>query len=529
MLLCSILFTTARLACSARTAPYTFQNTTVSVPQGTSNHGNPELLCVPSRWTDVAKFFTANILAHAATVRTSPGEPLIQGFLAMLGALLFPTSGVARGIDAIFRHAITGSSPVQQAKKAGALCEVVRIADWTPYSGDVIRRTRTMNPLDRQDLERATNLGLHTYLKNIYIPSPYRREVFKKCDKMFGLRGRKLHGLCCLPLGYGLSPVSSSSTVAEMDIELDVEGSDEVEVSPDKSPASELQPPKLFDISSSYSFSKGTIAILQILYASATLYNTRGDQIDRYGFTAFGLTVVPYLIMSIVNLTGTILTPTYPTAFLVESEIMDEARRRGGCFRGAVGRLALPKPAPQFFDAMFKVDSGGRMAISIIESNAGASHITETDEELPAVPPNLDSPSFITLPGIVVPWCNDCLDARTFRTYHLTLSFTAIIGMIPIAINAGLSRMESGKSTSRQQAWIAFWMFSGMIGAFTRTVAIFSEVLVEIKFYRLLGKWYWIIHAFTMAYCGICAGGTSVIVAQMILEYGHCVQIYGGI
>lgn len=47
-------------------------------------------------------------------------------------------------------------------------------------------------------------------------------------------------------------------------------------------------------LSSSYSFVKGTIAIIQVLYASATVYKaTRGPQIDQYGFAAFGLTVIP--------------------------------------------------------------------------------------------------------------------------------------------------------------------------------------------------------------------------------------------
>lgn len=117
VLLGLMLLITAPLASGAPKAPYKLQNTTISLPEGTSNHGDPELLCVPSRWTDVAKFFIANIVAHAATVQASPGEPLVRGGLAMLLAIIFPSSGVARGFDAILRHAIKGSTPVQQAKR----------------------------------------------------------------------------------------------------------------------------------------------------------------------------------------------------------------------------------------------------------------------------------------------------------------------------------------------------------------------------------------------------------------------------
>ncbi len=81
-------------------------------------------------------------------------------------------------------------------------------------------------------------------------------------------------------------------------------------------------------LSSINDLAKGLIAISQTLYASATLYRAKGDQIKQYGFAAFGLTVSPYLIMSIVNLISTLLTPDYPTAYLVRSDAMVEASKR---------------------------------------------------------------------------------------------------------------------------------------------------------------------------------------------------------
>ena len=56
------------------------------------------------------------------------------------------------------------------------------------------------------------------------------------------------------------------------------------------------------DLSSSFSFSQATVAMFQLVFASVALYRTRGDQIQRHGFAAFGLTVAPYLTMSIINL-----------------------------------------------------------------------------------------------------------------------------------------------------------------------------------------------------------------------------------
>ena len=115
------------------------RNVTFTVPEGTRDHGNPRLLCTPAKWTNVATFLLANFVAHAVTVKTQPGEPVISIFAALVYAFCFPGFGTVRGLDAIFRHAITGSSPLQMAKKAGALCQVVRSSDWKPWPGDIVR------------------------------------------------------------------------------------------------------------------------------------------------------------------------------------------------------------------------------------------------------------------------------------------------------------------------------------------------------------------------------------------------------
>ena len=92
-------------------------------------------------------------------------------------------------------------------------------------------------------------------------------------------------------------------------------------------------------LSCSYSFSRALVAVVQTIFASVTLYRTKGDQLQHYGYAAFGLTVVPYLVMSIVNLISTIVTPDYPTVYLVRSDIMDEAlyTPAEGLFRGCCG------------------------------------------------------------------------------------------------------------------------------------------------------------------------------------------------
>ncbi|KAH0537363.1 hypothetical protein FGG08_005842 [Glutinoglossum americanum] len=71
-----------------------------------------------------------------------------------------------------------------------------------------------------------------------------------------------------------------------------------------------------------------------------TIYRSKGNQIHIYGYAAFGLTVTQYALMSLVNLLGNLMCPQYPVMYLVESEVMQEARMRpGAVFEGVAGRL----------------------------------------------------------------------------------------------------------------------------------------------------------------------------------------------
>ena len=106
-------------------------------------------------------------------------------------------------------------------------------------------------------------------------------------------------------------------------------------------------------ISSSYNIVGGLIALAQAIYTSVTLYQTRGDQINQYGCAAFGLTVAPFVLMSIINLIGNICSPTYSAIYMIETSVMTEARRRGCRFDGVVGKLK------EGLGALLKSDIGG--------------------------------------------------------------------------------------------------------------------------------------------------------------------------
>ena len=99
------------------------ENITLAVPAGTSNHGDPHLLCTPSKWTNIAAFFLANFFSHAATVKSLPGEPAMPAFFALLLSLIFPTSGVIRTTNCYTsaRHLWQNASRYR-CKSRGSLC-----------------------------------------------------------------------------------------------------------------------------------------------------------------------------------------------------------------------------------------------------------------------------------------------------------------------------------------------------------------------------------------------------------------------
>lgn len=101
-------------------------NGNITLPAGASNHGDPNLLCLPAKWTDVVIFFLGNYFAHAATIRSSPGYSIYLSAMNAVTALFFPASGIRRGLEGVFSLAKFGRTDLQMTARAGALCRVVR-------------------------------------------------------------------------------------------------------------------------------------------------------------------------------------------------------------------------------------------------------------------------------------------------------------------------------------------------------------------------------------------------------------------
>jgi hypothetical protein len=156
------------------------KNITLTVPDGATNHGNLNLLCTPTTASDIIIFYLGNYVAHAATVVTLPGEKQRGVLVTIILSLLFPLSGIMRGLDAIVYHAKHGKNDLQKAARAGALCMVIRSNKWKPVDGDKLPIGLLNIISDNSAIETGILISFHRHMhllmycrsiRGFYIPS----------------------------------------------------------------------------------------------------------------------------------------------------------------------------------------------------------------------------------------------------------------------------------------------------------------------------------------------------------------------
>lgn len=208
------------------------------------------------------------------------------------------------------------------------------------------------------------------------------------------------------------------------------------------------------------------ISLAQLLFAIATIYRSRGDQLDRYGYAAFGLTVIPYAWMSLVNLLGNMIRPQYFSTYLVESAVMDEARQTpGAVFELVVGRL---------------------------DENL---QDTERDK------------------------AQSTAGSRNFTCHKLSLLPLAAIPTVATIIVIGiLTGFKARSSTLTQRVCTMSWLaVGGLIGGAGTQVRHGHDDLQ----YRARARYKWV--ARILLFAAPAAG--YVVVAQMLSEYGACMRL----
>jgi hypothetical protein len=456
-------------------------------------------------------------------------------------ALFLPSYGIARALFSIVRRSRLrrNRNELERAAAAGALRMVVRNDDWKPMTGDRIElfvHGETKKLLMRDETP-PKELGDGTVeietVSACMIPDLEKREADFSGEgagdagpASFGLHvERKLqsfHGKALLPPGYSWANVHPEAKVSW------AETPSGVQHTTGGSPS----------ISSNYNWLQALVGLFQVGSAALTLYNSRGDQIQRYGYAAFGLTVVPYLVMSIVNLVAQIASADYPNVYMVSSPEMEEARRHGGVFDGVVGHL---EP---------EVDEG--------DENGNLEYMVKSIDGLTVLERVFGSdrhPQSIVLANITtspeVAGKEACICTHTTYKLHyypsswvgdwrymLYVILPIIIGGISLIAVGVLTRFRNGNSTQAQRGWIMTWLVAGTVLGWwaDASVGLFLEIDEEERdwdstfpVYKDTGEPVKKHHFWGAAGAVLCgaifcvpAVGGFVAVAGMLWDYGIC-------
>jgi hypothetical protein len=245
-------------------------------------------------------------------------------------------------------------------------------------------------------------------------------------------------------------------------------------------PDEHFAPPESSDlpnlgISSNHNVVAALVAIAQTVNAGFTLVAARGRQLDDYGFAAFGLTVTPYLVMSIFNLCAQIVTPDYPMLYMVHSPEMEEACKRKRkddqgedlgdvLFDGVIGTIVTEAEADVY--RVKRKDDHGFTLEPGRSSNYYSSFVPSLENENIVVRYRSRDNEFPLVIPSCVPFRRE-LAKKVGKTRWLELLLITTVapigvGLISLIVMGGISRFQIGNSTLLQRTWTMSWLIVGM-------------------------------------------------------------------
>jgi hypothetical protein len=230
-------------------------------------------------------------------------------------------------------------------------------------------------------------------------------------------------------------------------------------------------------LSSSYCLSKALVAIFQTVRASFTLWRARGNQTDVYGYAAFGLTVAPYLVMSMVNLISIVQTRDNSALCLVHTDIMEETERHQGGFEGVTGQILWTTDACKCGDlyAVFDVQDG-RTFMCVNRKQTPYTADQPVDDAHQAEPIEVDlsatvrhRPRYQNVPRhqpLFLPLFfgeTGSSSLKYFTDLSLITSGSVFFRLISLAIIGSISGFKEGHSTHTQRFWTMMWLALGIV------------------------------------------------------------------
>lgn len=632
-------------------------------------------LCVrPAPWNQILGFFLTNYIARIATYKKTSGYNGMWDYANVFASLFVPFLGITSAADTIARGSrFLGSTDVDRALLAQALCILMRTPGWRPESGEDVRgclivpgddrarrrlqrrhrkqqqqqQRRHRRRRDPDAEKRGSSRGDYEAAGRGHSRSPspghghghdhghgsshshsHRRSRHAGGDRRHTSRSRSRHSRPPPPdelLGHVDPdiPVSShSSGSASSDghghgwdhgLENDFAPDTATliigppglrELDRDKykihghfsvppgytlahlPPGTELMPLAVsravkddIVLSNSYSFVKAFTGLIQIVSSLYALYSAYGAETAVYGFAAFGFTVLPYTVMSLLNVVANVIEASYDCLFLVRSDVMREAERReAGEFVGEVAELVPADPTVELevtgqrsLDLRFRRDGRGRWYARVVVagpvtgpatspptgigasgSGSGAPTIgpaigpatgpavrvpatgIPTGTEFRVVIPPLDGsydPIADPRPKIVVQPVGQSYrfsreSLRRAQRFRGRVSIAIIIFALvtPYAAVGALSHFRRGTSSTRQQrifmtGWLVVGQVIGVLNLAAQALRVGRRRWW--KWAEQLAVWIIVVIGFAFAIGGFIEAG------RMLRNFGYCIKVGG--
>ena len=181
------------------------------------------------------------------------------------------------------------------------------------------------------------------------------------------------------------------------------------------------------------------VGIAQVIFSIITIYRARGDQLEKYGYAAYGLSVYPYALMSVANLIKLGFCGRYPYAYVLRTATLVEAEKNGGVFSGAVGD--------------FGVNHG--------EKDKEVSDSQDSDSKVFSDPPSW-------LNYVSIPWLRPLGDYRGCR--WIVLFIGNLILLIATPSHIIFIYLVSGPKATVNTRGQRFWMLNGRQSTFAQRI-----------------------------------------------------------
>jgi hypothetical protein len=285
--------------------------------------------------------------------------------------------------------------------------------------------------------------ALHGLLTSYRLDSEHGAQENRKMWR-YVEKDHQIHGECVLPPSplYCIMRLSPRDVVEPIPREIS------------SGAPSEIPREITIKLASSYDIVAGMVGIFQTVSAALTIYRSRGDQINRYGYAAFGLTVIPYALMSIINLIAGLMTPTYQSLYMVSSWEMEEAKAQHGRFDGVVGRVVENKTDDPGRPRWLKSRFWQELHLRIFK-------LCELLDKLLAkllAKLQLNAYQLALEPQLLATKRSSSRHPRVFGL------LSTVIPM-PLIIIYFLTHFDPGKSTHAQRSWIMCWLIFSISGS----------------------------------------------------------------